>query len=247
MWTDLASRAAKKFFAPRAARKLLKLHLPDKVTAIFKEYRVYAIIQAAGWPIWFIIVASIIAVAIIGERWWSLRESVVMPRNLLARVVQDYRQNGVTLQMLSRLASGSPLGQVFAAGLRNAKSPTPIIKEAIEESGRTVAIELERFLTTLGTIAAISPLLGLFGTVVGMIEIFGAQTPSGTNPLVLAHGISIALYNTAFGIAIAIPSLIFYRHYRNKVDLFVVEMELQASKLVDILHGERADYPPLRA
>jgi biopolymer transport protein ExbB len=199
----------------------------------------YAIIQAAGWPIWFLIVASIIAVAIIGERWWSLRESVVMPRNLLARVVQDYRQNGVTPQMLSRLSSGSPLGQVFAAGLRNAKSPTPIIKEAIEESGRSVAIELERFLTSLGTIAAISPLLGLFGTVVGMIEIFGAQTPSGTNPLVLAHGISIALYNTAFGLVVAVPAMIFYRHFRAKVDEMLVDLEMQALKLVEIIHGER--------
>ena len=199
----------------------------------------YALIQAAGWPIWFLIVASIIAVAIIGERWWSLRESVVMPRNLLARVVQDYRQNGVTPQMLSRLAGGSPLGQVFAAGLRNAKSPTPIIKEAIEEAGRTVAIDLERFLTSLGTIAAISPLLGLFGTVVGMIEIFGAQTPSGTNPLVLAHGISIALYNTAFGLVVAVPAMIFYRHFRAKVDEMLVDLEMQAIKLVEIIHGER--------
>jgi biopolymer transport protein ExbB len=199
----------------------------------------YAIIQAAGWPIWFLIVASIIAVAIIGERLWSLRESVVMPRNLLARVVQDYRQNGVTPQMLSRLASGSPLGQVFAAGLRNSKSPTPIVKEAIEEAGRTVAIDLERFLNTLGTIAAISPLLGLFGTVVGMIEIFGAQTPSGTNPLVLAHGISIALYNTALGLVVAVPAMIFYRYFRGKVDEMLVDIEMQAIKLVEILHGER--------
>lgn len=199
----------------------------------------FAIIQAAGWPIWFIIIASIIALAIIGERWWSLREAVVMPRNLLAQVVQDYRQNGVTPQMLSRIAKGSPLGQVFAAGLKNAKSPTPIIKEAIEESGRTVAIELERFLTSLGTIAAIAPLLGLFGTVVGMIEIFGAQTPSGTNPLVLAHGISIALYNTAFGLVVAVPAMIFYRHYRAKVDVMLVDMEMQAIKLVEIIHGER--------
>ena len=199
----------------------------------------YAIIQAAGWPIWFLIVASIIAVAIIGERLWSLRESVVMPRNLLARVVQDYRQNGVTPQMLSRLAGGSPLGQVFAAGLRNAKSPTPIVKEAIEEAGRSVAIELERFLTSLGTIAAISPLLGLFGTVVGMIEIFGAQTPSGTNPLVLAHGISIALYNTAFGLVVAVPAMIFYRHFRARVDEMLVDLEMQAIKLVEIIHGER--------
>ena len=199
----------------------------------------YAIIQAAGWPIWFLIVASIIAVAIIGERWWSLRESVVMPRNLLARVVQDYRQNGVTPQMLSRLASGSPLGQVFAAGLRNVKSPTPIIKEAIEEAGRSVAIDLERFLNSLGTIAAIAPLLGLFGTVVGMIEIFGAQTPSGTNPLVLAHGISIALYNTALGLVVAVPAMIFYRYFRGKVDEMLVDLEMQAIKLVEIIHGER--------
>ena len=199
----------------------------------------FAIIQAAGWPIWFLIVASVIAVAIIGERLWSLRESVVMPRNLLARVVQEYRQNGATPQMLSRLAGGSPLGQIFAAGLRNARSPTPIIKEAIEESGRSVAIELERFLTSLGTIAAISPLLGLFGTVVGMIEIFGAQSPSGTNPLVLAHGISIALYNTAYGLVVAVPAMIFYRHFRAKVDEMLVDMEMQGIKLVEILHGER--------
>lgn len=199
----------------------------------------FAIIQAAGWPIWFILIASIIALAIIGERWWSLREAVVMPRNLLAQVVQDYRQNGVTPQMLSRIAKGSPLGQVFAAGLKNAKNPTPIIKEAIEESGRTVAIDLERFLTSLGTIAAIAPLLGLFGTVVGMIEIFGSQTPQGGNPLQMAHGISIALYNTAFGLVVAVPAMIFYRHFRAKVDEMLVDMEMQAIKLVEIIHGER--------
>lgn len=199
----------------------------------------FAIIEAAGWPIWFLIIASVIALAIIGERWWSLREAVVMPRNLLAQVVQDYRQNGVTPQMLSRLANNSPLGQVFAAGLKNTKSPLPIIKEAIEESGRTVAIELERFLTSLGTIAVIAPLLGLFGTVVGMIEIFGAQTPTGTNPLVLAHGISIALYNTAYGLVVAVPAMIFYRYFRAKVDEMLVDMEMQAIKLVEIIHGER--------
>jgi biopolymer transport protein ExbB len=198
-----------------------------------------ALIEAAGWPIWFIIVASVVALAIIGERWWSLREGVVMPRDLLAQTLQEYRQNTVSPQMLSRLAKGSPLGQVFAAGLRNAKSPPGIIKEAIEESGRTVAIELERFLTSLGTIAAISPLLGLFGTVVGMIEIFGSQTPQGGNPLVLAHGISIALYNTALGLVVAVPAMIFYRHFRAKVDVMLVDMEMQAIKLVEIIHGER--------
>ena len=199
----------------------------------------FALIEAAGWPIWFIIVASVVALAIIGERWWSLREGIVMPRDLLAQTLQEYRQNDVSPQMLARLAKGSPLGRVFAAGLRNAKSPPEIIKEAIEESGRTVAIDLERFLTTLGTIAAISPLLGLFGTVVGMIEIFGAQTPQGTNPLVLAHGISIALYNTALGLVVAVPAMIFYRHFRAKVDVMLVDMEMQAIKLVEIIHGER--------
>jgi biopolymer transport protein ExbB len=198
-----------------------------------------ALIEAAGWPIWFIIVASVVALAIIGERWWSLREGIVMPRDLLAHTLQEYRQNDVSPQMLSRLAKGSPLGRVFAAGLRNAKSPPEIIKEAIEESGRAVAIDLERFLTTLGTIAAISPLLGLFGTVVGMIEIFGSQTPQGGNPLVLAHGISIALYNTAFGLVVAVPAMIFYRHFRAKVDVMLVDMEMQAIKLVEIIHGER--------
>ena len=199
----------------------------------------FALIEAAGWPIWFIIIASVIALAIIGERWWSLRSSVVLPRNLLAEVAQECRQNGVTPQMLSRLANGSPLGQVFAAGLKNIKSTPAIMKEAIEESGRTVAIELERFLTSLGTIAVIAPLLGLFGTVVGMIEIFGAQTPQGTNPLVLAHGISIALYNTAFGLVVAVPAMIFYRYFRAKVDVMLVDMEMQAIKLVEIVHGER--------
>ena len=199
----------------------------------------FALIEAAGWPIWFLIIASVIALAIIGERWWSLREGIVMPRDLLARTIQEYRENRTSPPMLARLAKGSPLGQVFAAGLRNAKSPPAIIKEAIEESGRTVAIELERFLTSLGTIAAISPLLGLFGTVVGMIEIFGSQTPQGGNPLVLAHGISIALYNTAFGLVVAIPAMIFYRHFRAKVDVMLVDMEMQALKLVEMIHGER--------
>jgi len=200
---------------------------------------VFAIIEAAGWPIWPLVLASVIALAIIGERLWSLRTGIVMPRNLLAQVLQEYRQNGMTAQLVSRLTAGSPLGQVFAAGLKNLKSPPAIMKEAIEEAGRSVAIDLERFLTTLGTIASIAPLLGLFGTVIGMIEIFGSQTPQGGNPLVLAHGISIALYNTAFGLVIAVPSMIFYRHFRAKVDTMLVDIELQAIKLVEIVLGER--------
>ena len=199
----------------------------------------FAIIEAAGWPIWPLVLASVIALAIIGERLWSLRTGIVMPRNLLAQVLQEYRQNGMTAQLVSRLTAGSPLGQVFAAGLKNLKSPPAIMKEAIEEAGRSVAIDLERFLTTLGTIASIAPLLGLFGTVIGMIEIFGSQTPQGGNPLVLAHGISIALYNTAFGLVIAVPSMIFYRHFRAKVDTMLVDIELQAIKLVEIVLGER--------
>ena len=199
-----------------------------------------SIVEAAGWPIWPIIVSSVIALAIIGERMWSLRQNVVIPRNLLTQVVQEYRQNGVSPEMVTRVASDSPLGQVFAAALRNLAASPAIMKEAIEEAGRAVALELERFLTTLGTIAAIGPLLGLFGTVIGMIEIFGSQTPQGGNPLVLAHGISIALYNTAFGLVVAVPSMIFYRYYRAKVDAMLVDMELQAIKLVEILQGERS-------
>ena len=199
----------------------------------------FSLIEAAGWPIWPLLLCSVIALAIIGERMWSLRQAGVMPRGLLNQVLQEYRQNGVTPEMLNRLSSESPLGQIFAAGLRNLQSDIAIMKEAIEEAGRAVAIELERFLTSLGTIAAIAPLLGLFGTVIGMIEIFGSQTPQGGNPLVLAHGISIALYNTAFGLVVAVPAMIFYRYYRAKVDALLVDMELQAIKLVEIAHGER--------
>jgi biopolymer transport protein ExbB len=198
-----------------------------------------AIVEAAGWPIWPLILCSVIALAIIGERMWTLRRDVVMPRTLLPRIVQEYRQNGVTAEMLNRLATHSPMGQVFAAALRNVTATPGVVKEAIEEAGSAVAIELERFLTTLGTIAAIGPLLGLFGTVIGMIEIFGSQTPQGGNPLVLAHGISIALYNTAFGLVVAVPSMIFYRYYRAKVDAMLVDTELQAIKLVEILKGDR--------
>lgn len=200
-------------------------------------------IQAAGWPIWPIILASIVAVGIIGERMWALRLSMITPRDLLPKVVQEYRKNGVSEDMLARLQKHSPLGQIFAAGLKNDRSTRDVMKESIEEAGRAVAHDLERYLTTLGTIASLSPLMGLFGTLVGMIEIFGVSTPAtgSGNPAQLAHGISVALYNAAFGILVAIPSMIFYRHFRAKVDALVVEMELQALKLVEIVHGERRD------
>ena len=200
----------------------------------------FAIIQAAGWPIWFLLFASVVAVALIIERSISLRASRIIPPTLLDQVVSVYRRQGMSPEVIERLSRDSPLGAVLAAGLRNLKSSRYVMKEAIEEAGRTVAHDLERFLTTLGTIATAAPLLGLFGTVIGMIEIFGSQSPTGTNPQQLAHGISIALYNTAFGIGIAIPALIFYRHFKNKVDTFVVEMEQRAGKLVDIVHGERS-------
>jgi biopolymer transport protein ExbB len=201
---------------------------------------VFSIIQAAGWPVWPLILASVIALAIIGERLWTLRDSLVMPRGLLAKTVQEYRQNGADAKTIERLTASSPLGQILAAGLKNIKASREVLNESIEEAGRAAAVNLERFLTTLGTIAAVSPLLGLFGTVIGMIEIFGATSPSGnSNPVQLAHGISIALYNTALGLVVAVPSMIFYRHFRAKVDTLLVDMELQAAKLVEIIHGER--------
>jgi len=203
----------------------------------------FAIIQAAGWPIWFLLLASVVAVALIIERSVTLRGSKISPPTLLEQVLSVYHSRGVNEEVLVKLAKDSPLGEVLSAGLRNYKSSRYVMKEAVEEAGRAVAHELERFLTTLGTIATASPLLGLFGTVIGMIEIFGSQSPTGSNPQQLAHGISVALYNTAFGIGIAIPSLIFYRHFKNKVDGFVVDMEQQAAKLIDIVHGERPEDP----
>lgn len=199
----------------------------------------FAIIEAGGWPIWPIIIASIVALGIMGERTWSLRKPVIVPNDLLPKLVAEFKQNGISVDLLERLASHSLLGQVFAAGLRNSKQSREIMKESIEEAGRAATHELERFLTTLGTIASITPLMGLFGTVIGMIEIFGSQTPGSGNPQQLAHGISVALYNTAFGLIVAIPSMIAYRHFRGKVDSIVVEMEQQAIKLVEIIHGKR--------
>ncbi|MDD2915321.1 MAG: MotA/TolQ/ExbB proton channel family protein [Gallionella sp.] len=201
----------------------------------------FAIVEAAGWPIWFLILASIIAVGLIVERSLFLRANRVSPPSLLDEVIKEMKQRGVSDGMLVRLAESSPLGTIFAAGLKNIKSPPEVMKESIEEAGRKVAHDLEHFLTTLGTIASISPLLGLFGTVVGMIEIFGSQTAMGNNPATLAHGISVALYNTAFGLIVAIPSMIFYRHFRAQVDSLTIEMEQQAVKLVEIVHGQRRD------
>ncbi len=196
-------------------------------------------VEAAGWPIYFLLLASIVAVWLISERLWFLRSATVAPEGLLDKTVQEFRQNGASSALIAGLQANSPLGRVLAAGIKNAGASPEIMKESIEEAGRTVAHELDRFLTTIGTIATVSPLLGLFGTVVGMIEIFGAQTAAGNTPAVLAHGISVALFNTAYGLIVAVPSLIAYRHFRAKVDSLVIEMEQQAIKLVETVHGAR--------
>ncbi len=198
-----------------------------------------ALIEAAGWPIWPLILASVIALAIIIERSYSLRSQRISPPNLLEQTLENLRRHGLNGDLLRALAEGSPMGRVFASGLRNMHGTRELMKESLEETGRAVAHELERYLTTLGTIAVVAPLLGLLGTVVGMIEIFSAQTPTGSDPARLAYGISVALYNTAFGLIVAIPSMIFYRFFRGKVDALLVEMEQQALRLVDLVHGER--------
>lgn len=200
----------------------------------------FAIIQAAGWPIWPLLLASVIALALIIERLYTLRMSNVLPIGLLQSVLATLRQGGFDAARLQALEESSPLGRVLAAGIRNQNASREIMREAIEESGRMVYHQLERYLTTLGTIASIAPLLGLLGTLVGMIEIFGSQAPGSGSPEQLAHGISIALYNTAFGLLIAIPALIFWRHFRALVDGYVVDMEQQAVKLVEVIHGDRS-------
>lgn len=199
----------------------------------------FTLIEAAGWPIYLLLIASVVAGALIIERALFLRSKKIVPPALLDEVVQELKQRGVSQQMLAKLSEGSPLGAVFAAGLRNIKSTPEVMKESIEEAGRSATHQLDRFLTTLGTIASISPLLGLFGTVIGMIEIFGSQNAGGAAPTELAHGISVALYNTAFGLIVAVPSMIAYRHFRAQVESLTIEMEQQAIKLVEIVHGER--------
>ena len=200
-----------------------------------------SIIEAAGWPIWFIIATSIIALAIIGERFWSLRTALVAPRDVLPGTIREFQAKGATPELIGRLQQGPLIGRIFAAALLNEGASREVLKDAVSDAGRAVMLELERFLNTLGTIATVSTLLGLFGTIVGMIEIFGSQNPAtgAGNPAVLAHGISVALYNTLFGIGVAIPAVIFYRHFRHRVDVLVIEMESQAIKLIEILHGER--------
>jgi len=207
----------------------------------------FSLIQAAGWPIWFLIVASIAAVALIVERFISLRRKVVLPPRLLDDVLSLHKVEQITPDLIQKLEASAPIGRIFATGLRQELAPRDVMKEAMEETGRAVAHDLEKYLSALGTIASMAPLMGLFGTVVGMIEIFGAQAPAGTNPQQLAHGISVALYNTAFGLVIAIPSMIAYRHFRSRVDSYLVEMEQQSLRLIDTLRAQRLAQQPQAA
>jgi biopolymer transport protein ExbB len=195
----------------------------------------FAIIQAAGWPIWFLLIASVVAMAIIIERLLYLRSARILPPTLLQEVITVTRSGRVDDAVITQLEQNSPLGRVLAAGLRNLHAPREVMKESIEEAGRATAHELEHYLTALGTVATLAPLLGLFG----MIELFGAQDAAGANPGQLAHGISVALYNTGFGLAVAMPSLVFYRYFRALVDGFVIDMEQQAIRFVDTVLGAR--------
>ena len=196
-----------------------------------------SIIQAAGWPIWPLIACSIVALALIIERLLSLRSKRIIPPSLLDEALTVTRQGLPSTDVVNKLHDNSILGQVLAAGMRAAisdpKIAEPALRQAFETAGRSAAHRLERYLNTLGTIAAAAPLLGLFGTVVGMIEIFGSQAPTGaSNPAQLAHGISVALYNTAFGLIIAIPALMFYRYFRGLVDQMTLSLELSAERMV---------------
>ncbi len=200
----------------------------------------FELIKAGGWSMWPIILCSVGALAIIGERLWSLQKKYIVPSNLLAQVQQWLERDELEPARLTALRDSSPLGKVLAAGLINRDHEREIIKEAIEDAGRHAAPELERYLRTLGSIAAISPFLGLFGTVIGMIEMFSGIGQHGVgDPTIVAHGIAVALINTAGGLAVAIPSLLFYRYFRGRVNDLLIDMEEEAVKLVEILHGER--------
>jgi biopolymer transport protein ExbB len=202
------------------------------------------LIQSGGWLMVPIITASILALAIIAERMWSLQRRRVLPKHLVAQVYHWAKSEQIDAVRVQALRAGSPLGQVLAAGLMNLHHDREIMKESIEETGRHVVHELERYLNSLGTIAAVTPLLGLLGTVIGMIKVFAAITSQGVgNPAVLAGGISEALITTAAGLSVAIPTLMFYRYFRGRVDELVVGMEQEALKLVEVMHGQREKDP----
>jgi len=201
---------------------------------------VFELVQAGGWLMWPIILCSVIAMAIIAERLWAYQAKKVIPANLVAQIWQLNQKGQITAAHIATVRGSSPLGRILAAGLTNRDHPKIVMKEAIEEEGRQVVHELERYLNTLGTIAAITPLLGLLGTVIGMIKVFTAITSAGVgNPAVLAGGISEALITTAAGLSVAIPALAFHRYLSGRVDKLVIGMEEQALKMVEVMHGDR--------
>lgn len=195
-------------------------------------------IDEAGWPIWLLIVTSVLGLALIIERFLSLRRRRVLPQGLMDRVIDVALRGGGSHETLERLAGSSPLGRILAEVVAVRGEPSAYRTAAIEEAGRDVAHELDRYIPALSTIAVVAPLMGLFGTVVGMIEIFGSYSPGGGDPAQLARGISIALYNTGFGILIAIPALIFHRYFRSRVDLYLHQMERQAGILNRVLSDD---------
>ena len=189
-----------------------------------------------------IILCSIVALGIIVERFWSLKRNKILPPDLVPQVWKLSREEKLDAMAIRRIKVGSPLGTILAAGLSNSRFGREIMKESIEEVGRQVAHDLERYLTALGTISAITPLLGLLGTVVGMIKVFSAIMSQGVgDPGVLAGGISEALITTAAGLAVAIPSLMFHRYFEGRVDDLVLKMEEESLKLIEMIHGERED------
>ncbi len=202
----------------------------------------FEIVQAGGWLMIPIILCSVISAAICVERFWTLRANQIAPRNLLAQVWNWVINNELDAKRLRELRSGSPLGQILAAGVTNHRRGRDVMKESIEEVASHVVHELERYLNTLGTVAAITPLLGLLGTVIGMIRVFTSIKLEGTgNAAVLAGGISEALITTAAGLTVAIPSLFFYRFFQRRIDELVVGMEQEALKLIEVMHSERVD------
>lgn len=201
----------------------------------------FEILKTGGFLIWPILLASLLAVAIILDRFWALRSGVVAPGDLVDELQQLHREGRLNHHVVSQVRDSSPLGEVLAAGLQNMRHSREVMKEAIEESGRSVVLRLERFLNTLGTIAAITPLLGLLGTVFGMIQVFSAITSAGVgDPNALAGGISKALITTAAGLSVGIPALMFHRYFIGKVNELVIRMEQEAMRLVEIIHGERS-------
>ncbi len=189
------------------------------------------ILREAGWPIWPLLATSVLGLALILERFLSLRRGLVMPRGLSEQVAEMLRNRQDTPESLHRLERNSPLGRVLAEVMRNRHLPRDELRNVVEDTGRAVAHDLGRYISAIGTIAVVAPLMGLFGTVVGMIEIFGSYSPGGGDPAQLARGISMALYNTAFGILIAIPAMIAHRYLRGRVDNYLAAMEHAASRL----------------